>query len=81
MDMLLEYKNAVIYGAGGAIGSAVTRAFAREGAMDVVWEGSQVTKDWLKKTAVFAHSSLRGRLGCQVTHAENASCIGYGGTL
>lgn len=30
--MLLEDKNAVIYGGGGAIGSAVARAFAREGA-------------------------------------------------
>jgi 3-oxoacyl-[acyl-carrier protein] reductase len=30
--MLLENKNAVIYGAGGPIGSAVARAFAREGA-------------------------------------------------
>ncbi len=30
--MLLENKNAVIYGAGGAIAGAVARAFAREGA-------------------------------------------------
>jgi 3-oxoacyl-[acyl-carrier protein] reductase len=30
--MLLEGKNAVIYGAGGAIGSAVARGFATEGA-------------------------------------------------
>ena len=30
--MLLEGKNAVIYGAGGTIGGAVARAFAREGA-------------------------------------------------
>jgi 3-oxoacyl-[acyl-carrier protein] reductase len=30
--MLLEHKNAVIYGAGGAVGGAVARAFAREGA-------------------------------------------------
>jgi len=30
--MSLQNKNAVIYGAGGAIGSAVARAFAREGA-------------------------------------------------
>jgi 3-oxoacyl-[acyl-carrier protein] reductase len=30
--MLLEHKIAVIYGAGGAIGGAVARAFAREGA-------------------------------------------------
>jgi len=30
--MLLQHKNAVIHGAGGAIGGAVARAFAREGA-------------------------------------------------
>jgi 3-oxoacyl-[acyl-carrier protein] reductase len=30
--VLLENKNAVIYGAGGSIGGAVSRAFAREGA-------------------------------------------------
>jgi 3-oxoacyl-[acyl-carrier protein] reductase len=30
--MLLSNKSAVIYGAGGAIGGAVARAFAREGA-------------------------------------------------
>ena len=30
--MLLENKNAVIYGAGGPIGRAVATAFAREGA-------------------------------------------------
>jgi 3-oxoacyl-[acyl-carrier protein] reductase len=32
MGKLLDSKNAVIYGAGGAIGGAVARAFAREGA-------------------------------------------------
>jgi NAD(P)-dependent dehydrogenase (short-subunit alcohol dehydrogenase family) len=30
--MLLQNKNAIVYGAGGAIGGAVARAFAREGA-------------------------------------------------
>jgi NAD(P)-dependent dehydrogenase (short-subunit alcohol dehydrogenase family) len=30
--VLLENKNAAIYGAGGAVGGAVARAFAREGA-------------------------------------------------
>src|ERR1700748_356880 len=30
--MLLENKNAVIYGAAGAVGSAVAQVFAREGA-------------------------------------------------
>jgi 3-oxoacyl-[acyl-carrier protein] reductase len=29
---LLESKNAIIYGAGGSVGAAVARAFAREGA-------------------------------------------------
>jgi NAD(P)-dependent dehydrogenase (short-subunit alcohol dehydrogenase family) len=32
LEMMLKNKVAVIYGAGGAIGSAVARAFAREGA-------------------------------------------------
>jgi NAD(P)-dependent dehydrogenase (short-subunit alcohol dehydrogenase family) len=31
-DMRLKEKNAIIYGAGGAIGGAVSRAYAREGA-------------------------------------------------
>jgi 3-oxoacyl-[acyl-carrier protein] reductase len=31
-DMLLEGKNAVVYGGGGSIGGAVARVFAREGA-------------------------------------------------
>jgi 3-oxoacyl-[acyl-carrier protein] reductase len=30
--MLLQDKNAVIYGGGGSIGGAVARAFGREGA-------------------------------------------------
>jgi 3-oxoacyl-[acyl-carrier protein] reductase len=30
--VLLENKNAVIYGGGGSIGGAVARSFAREGA-------------------------------------------------
>src|SRR5262245_22352083 len=32
MTSLLEGKNAIIYGAGGSIGSAVARTFVREGA-------------------------------------------------
>lgn len=31
--MLLENKNAIVYGAGGHVGGAIARAFAREGAM------------------------------------------------
>jgi 3-oxoacyl-[acyl-carrier protein] reductase len=32
MNMLLEDRNAVVYGAGGSIGGAVARTFARGGA-------------------------------------------------
>jgi 3-oxoacyl-[acyl-carrier protein] reductase len=31
-EMLLEHKNAIVYGGGGSVGGAVARAFAREGA-------------------------------------------------
>jgi NAD(P)-dependent dehydrogenase (short-subunit alcohol dehydrogenase family) len=43
MTTLLENKTAVIYGAGGAIGGAVARAFAREGAR-VFLTGRDVAK-------------------------------------
>ncbi len=46
--MLLDGKNAVIYGAGGSIGSAVAAAFAREGAR-VYLAGR--TPDSLERTA------------------------------
>jgi NAD(P)-dependent dehydrogenase (short-subunit alcohol dehydrogenase family) len=43
MNMLLENKTAVVYGAGGAIGGAVARAFAGEGARVFV-TGRDATK-------------------------------------
>ena len=43
--MLLENKVAVIYGAGGSIGGAVARAFAREGAGVYLAGRTQVTLD------------------------------------
>ncbi len=46
--MLLDKKTAIIYGAGGAIGSAVARAYAREGG-DVHLAGR--TKATLEKVA------------------------------
>jgi 3-oxoacyl-[acyl-carrier protein] reductase len=42
-NMLLKNKNAVIYGAGGAVGGVVARAFAREGAK-VFLAGRTLTK-------------------------------------
>ena len=43
--MLLEGRNAVIYGGGGAIGGAVARAFAREGATVHLTGRTQETLD------------------------------------
>ncbi|MGH2353485.1 MAG: SDR family NAD(P)-dependent oxidoreductase [Chloroflexota bacterium] len=43
--MLLEHKVAVIYGGGGAIGGAVARAFAREGARVFLAGRTQSTLD------------------------------------
>jgi NAD(P)-dependent dehydrogenase (short-subunit alcohol dehydrogenase family) len=44
-ELLLENKNAVIYGGGGAIGGAVARAFAREGARVFIAGRSQARLD------------------------------------
>jgi len=43
--VLLEGKNAVIYGAGGSVGGAVARAFAREGARVFLAGRTQTTLD------------------------------------
>ena len=43
--MLLENKTAVIYGGGGGVGSAVARAFAREGASVYLAGRTQATLD------------------------------------
>jgi 3-oxoacyl-[acyl-carrier protein] reductase len=45
LDVLLENKNAVIYGGGGAIGGAVARNFAREGARVFLAGRTQPTLD------------------------------------
>jgi NAD(P)-dependent dehydrogenase (short-subunit alcohol dehydrogenase family) len=58
--MLLERKNAIVYGGGGAIGSAVARAFAAEGA-HVFLAGR--TLEMLEKTA----QTIRGAGGQAAT--------------
>src|SRR5262245_34545042 len=45
ITMLLEKKNAVIYGAGGAVGGAIARAFAREGARVFLTGRTQTSLD------------------------------------
>lgn len=52
--MLLQNKNAVIYGAGGAVGGAVARAFAREGARVFLTGRSLPVLDTLAKEIVAA---------------------------
>ena len=47
--MLLENKNAVVYGAAGSVGSAVARAFAREGAKVFLTACDAATLDGLAK--------------------------------
>lgn len=54
--MLLENKIAVIYGAGGAVGGAVARAFAREGARVFLTGRNRSTVDAVAKEIV----ALRG---------------------
>lgn len=48
--MLLEQKNAIVYGAGGAIGSAVARAFAAEGARVFLAGRTRSTLDVVAKS-------------------------------
>jgi NAD(P)-dependent dehydrogenase (short-subunit alcohol dehydrogenase family) len=48
--MLLEYKNVVIYGAGGSIGSAVAQELAREGATVHLTGRTRQTLDAVAKT-------------------------------
>src|SRR4029453_12050964 len=54
---MLENKVAVIYGAGGAIGSAVARAFAREGARLFLTGRQQASVEAVAKDVVSAGGS------------------------
>ena len=58
--MILEGRHAVIYGASGAIGGAVARAFAAEGA--VVHAPSHAEVDALDEAAVDAHAASLPRI-------------------
>jgi NAD(P)-dependent dehydrogenase (short-subunit alcohol dehydrogenase family) len=55
--MMLENKVAVIYGAGGSIGGAVARAFAREGAKLFLTGRQRATVEEVKKNIVAAGES------------------------
>jgi NAD(P)-dependent dehydrogenase (short-subunit alcohol dehydrogenase family) len=68
MTQLLSSKNAIVYGAGGSLGSAVARTFAREGAR-VFLAGRTRKLDVLR---------LRGRVIAEVT-TFNAELFGQFG--
>jgi 3-oxoacyl-[acyl-carrier protein] reductase len=71
--MLLENKVAVIYGAGGPIGGAVTRAFAREGARVFL---AGCTKAKLEKVADEIHSN-GGSAEIAVVDALNEQAVDH----
>ncbi|HTJ39542.1 MAG TPA: SDR family oxidoreductase [Dactylosporangium sp.] len=56
--MLLENKNAVIYGGGGAIGGAIARVFAREGATVYVAGRTQAKLDAVARDIVAAGGTV-----------------------
>jgi 3-oxoacyl-[acyl-carrier protein] reductase len=71
--MLLEHKVAVIYGAGGPIGGAVARAFAREGA-SVFLAGRTKAKldtlaDAIRSQGGVAHTAVVDALDAQAVDA------------
>ena len=61
--MLLENKIAVIYGAGGAIGGAVARAFAREGARLFLTGRQRASVDAVTRDVVHAGGSADAAQG------------------
>src|SRR2546427_638685 len=68
--MLLEGRNAVIYGGGGSIGSAVARAFAHEGArVHLAWR----TLDALQSPA----DSIPAECGAAEAAGDEAPPRGY----
>ena len=58
--MMLKNKVSVIYGAGGAIGGAVARAFAREGAKLFLTGRHRASVETVAKEIVSAGGKRRG---------------------
>ena len=60
--MLLEHDNAIIYGEGGSVGGAVTRAFAREGA-NVFLAGRTLATDEGVAKQIRSAGGMASRMG------------------
>jgi NAD(P)-dependent dehydrogenase (short-subunit alcohol dehydrogenase family) len=61
--MLLQNLNAVIYGGGGAIGGAVARVFAREGATVFIAGRTRARLDAVAAEIAAAGGGCRDRAG------------------
>jgi NAD(P)-dependent dehydrogenase (short-subunit alcohol dehydrogenase family) len=83
--MMLENKVAVIYGAGGGIGSAVARAFAREGAKLFLTGRRRAPVDALAKEIVsaggFAEAAEVDALDDKAVEAHLQSLLGKAGRV
>ena len=67
--MLLEDKVAVIYGAGGAIGGAIARAFARDGARLFLTGRRRAPVEAVAKDIVLAGGSAKADPAIMVASA------------
>ena len=73
--MLLENKNAVIYGGGGSIGGAVARAFAREGARVFLAGRTPATLKDVGNVAAFAASDWARSMTAAIVNISSGSLI------
>lgn len=83
--MLLEKKNAIVYGAGGAVGSAVALAFAREGA-EVFLAGRTITAleevaHRIRSSGGRAHLATVDVLDETAVEAHAAAVVSTGGSV
>src|SRR4029450_8756399 len=83
--MLMQHKTAVVYGAGGSVGGAIARAFAREGAT-VHLAGRtaatlQVVADDIAAAGGQAHVGVRDALDEAEVDSHAAAVVERSGTL
>ena len=73
--MLLENKNAVIYGGGGSIGGAAARAFAREGAKVFLAGRTQESLEEVGNAAAFAASDKAGPITAAILNVSAGALV------
>jgi 3-oxoacyl-[acyl-carrier protein] reductase len=85
MSMLLQHKTAVVYGAGGFVGGAIARAFAREGAtVHLVGRTAttlQVVADDIAAVGGQAHVAVVDALNQAEVDSHAAAVVERSGTL